>query len=504
MKFIGLDIGTTTLTGVVYDLEYKSVSHMISEDNSFFRPQSSPDWERLQDPQTILDQAEGMLDQLMKWEPDVHGIGLTGQMHGIVYTDREGKHVSPLYTWQDGRGNLELDPTCSYAEWLSEQTGYEVASGYGLATHFYNLRHHLVPPEAASLCTIADYVAMRLCGVNKPLIDATQAAGMGCYSFALNDFDKETLAGAGLQPQYLPQVVPSGTIIGQTPTGLSVCTSLGDNQSSFLGSVPQPQNSLLLNIGTGSQVSALLPEACPEIEGMEARPFPGGGILTVGAALSGGKSYAVLEGFFRQVIEAYTGEEAGDIYPLMNQLLVNEQSGGRGLTVNPQFLGSRQNPGARGSIEGITPENFTPGNLTHSFLQGMLDELLVFYMKLQQQQTAQPFQYLIGSGNALRTNPVLCAKAQTVFGLPMRLSAAPEEAAVGAALCAAVGSGAIYSFQEAAAFVATVEAPEKADSSKDGLGTDCSYSAANKGPGEDSDEEQLQLTAEKRNELIVR
>lgn len=97
----------------------------------------------------------------------------------------------------------------------------------------------------------------------------------------------------------------------------------------------------------------------------------------VGAALSGGKSYALLEGFFRQLITAYTGEAPTDVYSLMSRLLSEEVlgSGSTGLTVNTQFLGTRTDPEKRGSVEGITLENFTPGGLAHAFLQGMVDEL---------------------------------------------------------------------------------------------------------------------------------
>ena len=42
---------------------------------------------------------------------DIAVIGITGQMHGIVYTDCNGMAISPLYTWQDGRGNLPYGDT---------------------------------------------------------------------------------------------------------------------------------------------------------------------------------------------------------------------------------------------------------------------------------------------------------------------------------------------------------------------------------------------------------
>ncbi|WP_019911099.1 sedoheptulokinase [Paenibacillus sp. HW567] len=454
MKMIGIDIGTTSISGLVYDLEQRCVLHVITESNLANLPGSQGEWERLQDPEVIIQSVENVLEQLFIREPEVAGIGLTGQMHGIVYTDQTGKHVSPLFTWQDGRGGLSYDNDSShtYAQKLSEATGYAVAPGYGLATHFYNMQQNLVPHEAVSMCTIADYAAMRLAGRTTPLMDATQAAGLGCYGFAAGDFDKPALAKAGIHPDMLPQVVPSGTPAGLTSDGLAVYTSIGDNQASFLGSVPFPEEAILLNIGTGSQISVLMADLHSYAGELEARPYPGGGNLLVGAALSGGKSYALLEQFFRQIIEAYTGETQGKLYPLMDTLLQNGTSSS-GLTVKPQFLGTRLNPENQGSIEGITPGNFTPGMLTHAFLQGMVDELYAFYRSLCAAESAKPWTRLIGSGNALRANPVLCRKVEERFGLPLLLSTATEEAAVGAALCAAVGAGMIGSFREAGKYL---------------------------------------------------
>ncbi|WP_054940520.1 sedoheptulokinase [Paenibacillus ihuae] len=452
MKFIGLDIGTTSITGLIYDLEQKTVVYSVTEDSGTGTQEHREEWERLQDPESIIKRTSQILERLYSREKEISGIGLTGQMHGIVYTDSRGQHVSPLYTWQDGRAGLPIEDGSSYAQKLSETTGYTVAPGYGLATHYYNIQNGLVPAAAVSFCTIADYAALRLTGSRLPLIDPTQAAGIGCYSFDAGGFDYGAIERAGIHTGLLPQVVSSGTVIGTTSSGIPVYCSLGDNQASFLGSVPVPDESVLLNMGTGSQLSVLLPDGEYQLEGMEIRPFPGGGRLVVGAALSGGKSYALLEHFFRELITAYTGEAPGKLYSFMEQLLSDGETAGTELTVNTQFLGTRTNPEVRGSIGQISLDNFTPARLAHGFLQGMIDELYAFYTTLTC-LTGSAFKHMIGSGNALRANAVLCAKAQSTFKLPLALSYSPEEAAVGAALYAAVGAGGVESFTEAGQYI---------------------------------------------------
>ena len=62
---------------------------------------------------------------------------------------------------------------------MRDKTGISAASGYGLITHLYNLRNGLVPRDAVSLCTVADYLGMVLTGRKYPLVHVSNAASLG-------------------------------------------------------------------------------------------------------------------------------------------------------------------------------------------------------------------------------------------------------------------------------------------------------------------------------------
>ncbi|MDO4466731.1 MAG: FGGY family carbohydrate kinase [Bacillota bacterium] len=133
MKTIGIDIGTTSISGVVYDLERNKVIHSLSKEHQS-SINTDKEWEKIQDVNILVQISKSILDILLEKTPDCVGIGLTGQMHGILYVDSDGKAISSLFTWQDGRvleDNL-LDT-------LQKKTQSPVSSGYGLATHIYNL-----------------------------------------------------------------------------------------------------------------------------------------------------------------------------------------------------------------------------------------------------------------------------------------------------------------------------------------------------------------------------
>ena len=130
MKAIGIDIGTTGICGAVVDTESGRVLRSVTENSEAFLV-GCAEWERIQSVERIMAVADGILEAL--FDPEVAAIGVTGQMHGILYINAEGEAVSPLYTWQDGRGDQPYRGT-TYAKLLGS------FSGYGNVTDFYKPR----------------------------------------------------------------------------------------------------------------------------------------------------------------------------------------------------------------------------------------------------------------------------------------------------------------------------------------------------------------------------
>lgn len=91
MKTAGIDIGTTTISGVVLEKgengQAKILEAKTVENGCFV--ETGNDWERIQYAKEIVERAVNLLDYFLEKYPDVERIGLTGQMHGIVYVDKE-------------------------------------------------------------------------------------------------------------------------------------------------------------------------------------------------------------------------------------------------------------------------------------------------------------------------------------------------------------------------------------------------------------------------------
>ena len=417
MKAIGLDIGTTGICGILVDADTGEVERKLEEENDTWIT-AAHSWERLQDPHAILKKVRDVLEKLLC--ENVAAIGVTGQMHGILYVDETGRAVSPLYTWQDGRGNQPFEGT-TYARYLNSY------SGYGYVTHFYNRSSHLIPEEACTFCTIQDYAVMQLTGRRSPLVHSTNAAGFGQYDVEKGCFTAED--------GFLPRTVPGYAIAGHF-RGIPVSAAIGDNQAGFLGAV-RGKDCLLVNVGTGSQVSMA---ASGPVSGgnIETRPYVERDYLLVGSSLCGGRAYAMLENFFRKTLEMLTGQESARVYERMQEALAK----GDGLReadlpiFDTRFMGSREDPFGRGSVRNLTPENFLPEYFAAGLLKGMAEELYEMYARM-----GASCGRIIGSGNGIRKNPMLREWIEDVFGAKMQIPVHREEACFGAAIFSLVAAG---------------------------------------------------------------
>ena len=439
--YLGLDIGTTKIAAVVADSE-GNVRASVSRVHAAGLP--APDERAEQEAGVLLDTAWAVVRELPgALRHRVGGIGVTGQMHGVVLVDAGQEPVTPLITWQDGRC-LE-DPT--FFDALSTTTGYRLATGYGLATLAWLHRHQQIPPNAVSATTIHDLVVARLCSLPRPVTDPSDAASWGCFDLAAAAWDEAALASSGLPVSMLPAVHPFGSVAGVIdpamaswlglPGGLPVHVALGDLQASLLATIQDPETDVALTLGTGGQATVIT--AAPLKAGVAARdapcvywPYPGGRIAVVAASLSGGAAWAwlvdSLDAWLRDLGVAPPPREA--LFDKINALGL---AATHELPVRSHFLGERHDPSLTGSIQNLTLSTFTLGALARGLARSIVRTL----HEMLPADTLKNRSRLVGGGNALRRTPLLQDMAETVFGLPLTLTEDREEAATGAALVAA-------------------------------------------------------------------
>jgi len=272
---IGIDLGTTTITALAVDTRTWEItaSHTVPAPRLDAPPGRSES-----DADAIVAAGLGLLGRL----PPGAGVGITGQQHGVLVVDDDQRPLTPLIGWQDKRADgVVLERARSLVGDTAARTGCRLSNGYGAVTLFALKEEGRLPRGRA--CTLMDYFASSLHGT-PPVTDPTCAASLGCFDVVRGGWDDEILRALGLPREMFPEVRPTRT-------------HLGDNQASFLGSVTAPDATVLVNVGTGGQVSAYSADF-RIADAIEARSFPGGGYLLVSAGLCGGASLVALSALF--------------------------------------------------------------------------------------------------------------------------------------------------------------------------------------------------------------
>lgn len=433
--FLGIDIGTTSVSAVILDQQKRcravaSQAHRSDIATAADRSEQNPD--------KLFKTADRMIGALApELRSRIKAIGVTGQMHGLLLLDRRGLPLTPLITWQDRRCLRD-----HFIHSLQHKTGYPLDSGYGLATLAWFRVNQRLPRKTFSAATIADYLIARLCGSSKPFIDPTNAAGWGCFDLRRLAWDETAVQRLQIEFDWLPSVLPCGETAGRLQKAWSakwgmaedipISVALGDNQASLLATLRQPEEELALTLGTGAQISALLRSAenlSARKENMsELRPYPGNRFLLTAAALNGGSAWVwladTLAGWMKDMGVQPPTQEV--IFRRLNRLGLAADDA---LTFEPFLRGERWDTGLHAAVHGVRWDNFYLGALSRSLAKGIFTNL----SKMLPEEIVRNRKRLMASGNALRRNPLLRKMAEQVFQLPLVISRQQEEAACGAA-----------------------------------------------------------------------
>lgn len=469
----GIDLGTTKTTCIAIDADSgELVAKATNPSSGRFASSDEVPGRSEWDADALLDCAKQCLRDLTvklgERAKEVAGLGVSGQQHGTVIVDSDRKPLTPFINWQDQRGNETavgsgddvqswIDVArCQLNEEVTNRTGCRLNTGFMAMTLFWLTQNYELPEEGTA-CFLADLFVASLTD-SEIVTEPTNAGGSGVFNVASRQFDGEAIRRLMLRPSLFPRVQeadqPVGTLtkyqaeVFTLPDAMPVFPAIGDHQASFLGSVANRHESVLLNVGTGAQV-AVFTEDTDFQAPIELRPFPLSGNLLSNVGLPGGWSFQVVASLLRGIgcsIFEQTSEEFP--YAKMTELAASASPGSGGLEFVPTFSGTRSNPRQTGSLTGMTPDNLTPENFVRSVLEGMARGFREAYDQIVE-VTGRRKSTLVGAGNGLRENAVLAELVASEFGLTAKLGRHQEEAARGAALIAAVGTGICNDLDEA-------------------------------------------------------
>ena len=229
-RVIGLDIGTSAAKGVLLD---QDGTILAQSTRSYDVSRPRPGWSE-QDPEQWWSAAESILAELE--QDDADGIGLTGQMHGLVALDEGGVPLRPAILWNDNRSEPQADAVEVRLgiERLVELGGNRVLAGFTgpkllwLAEHephVHNAIRRILLPK--------DYVRLRLCGEFEPTSPMPPAPA--CSTLPAARGAASSRRCFGVDPAWLPTLHESGAVSGYTRAGVPVAGGAGDQAAGALG-----------------------------------------------------------------------------------------------------------------------------------------------------------------------------------------------------------------------------------------------------------------------------
>jgi xylulokinase len=433
----GLDVGTSGVKGLALDSDSGTVVASAERGYPFSTPR--PGWAE-QDPALWWEAATQVLDEL----GDVSGIGLSGQMHGLVVLDSADRVLRPALLWNDQRTAVEaseIEERLGGLEGVVAATGNRALTGF-TAPKLLWMQHH--EPElyarVARVMLPKDYVRLRLCG--DFATDVTDASGTLWFSAAERGWSDRVLDALEVDRSWLPRVEESVAVTGATPGGVPVAAGAGDQGAGAVGVGAVAPGPASVVLGTSGVVLSALPSYAYDVAGrlqasahaVPDRWFAMGVILSAAGSLrwlrdaTGGASFDVLL------------EEAAAWPP-----------GVEGLVFLPYLTGERTphfDPEARGAFAGLGVRH-DRGALVRAVLEGVAFGLRDA-LDLLDELGGSDLRVGRVSGGGARSSLWLEIVA-SVLGLSLERVAVDEGAAFGAALLGGVAAGAWRDVDEAVA-----------------------------------------------------
>ena len=252
---VGLDVGTSAVKGLAID---DAGTVLARAEAGYPLDTPRPGWAE-QDPEDWWRATESVLEQLGAAVGRPAGIGLSGQMHGLVALDARDRVLRPAILWNDQRTIAqcrEIEQRIGL-ERLIALTGNRALPGFTAPKLLWLAEHEPdVHARMARALLPKDYVRLRLCGEHAT--DVSDASGTLLLDVAQRRWSEEVLAALELDPAILPRVLESPELSGVSPQGVPVAAGGGDQAAGALGVGVTAPGPVSVVLGTSGVVFAAL------------------------------------------------------------------------------------------------------------------------------------------------------------------------------------------------------------------------------------------------------
>lgn len=457
---LGIDVSTTGVKGLIVDAS-GVVRAEASREHALSCPH--PMWSE-QDPEDWWSGVRGVIRDLLAHHgigpSNIAGIGLTGQMHGLVLLDEEGDVIRPAILWNDQRTARQcaLIHERFGRDRLIQGTGNEALTGLTLPKLLWVAENE---PEAyarvAHVLLPKDYVRYRL--TDSFATDKAGAAGTLMLDLASRDWSEEILSTFSVSADWLPRTHEGPEITGRidargaAETGLAEGTPVvggaGDQAAQAVGVGAVGRGDVAVTIGTSGVVFCSTPHPQVDRSGrLQAfcHALPGTWHL-MGVMLSAA-------GSLRWLRDTVAPSESFDT---LVKPAASVPVGSNGLLFLPYLTGERMpypDPRMRGAFVGLTSRH-SRAHLVRAVMEGVSFGLCDGLRLLEASCGSSIAEVRVSGGGA--RSPVWCQILADALAVDVLTVSSREGAAFGAALLAGVGCGLWQGVEDACARTIRVE-----------------------------------------------
>ena len=254
--YIGIDLGTSAVKLIMTDETGKTVKELSKEYPLYF-PKPNYSEQKPEDWWSAV--SEGIEEITEGYDKnDVKGIGVGGQMHGLVMLDENGEVLRNAILWNDTRTGKETDYLNNVIgrTRLQKLTGNIAFAGFTAPKILWVKENEPeIFKKCRKICLPKDYINYKLTGAFAT--DVSDASGTLYFDVENRKWSKEMLDIIGLDESYLPKVFESYEIIGNTKLfGLDckVAAGAGDNAAAAIGTNTVSEGMCNISLGTSGTV----------------------------------------------------------------------------------------------------------------------------------------------------------------------------------------------------------------------------------------------------------
>ena len=450
---LGIDIGTSSTKTVLFNINGEAISsamdvYPLYQPKNGWAEQDADDWWN-----AVITSVKEAVTKAKINPKDIKGIGLSGQMHGLVMLGKDNKPLRRSIIWCDQRTSLECEQITSLvgAEKLIEITANPALTGFTASKIMWVKNNE---PEIYGKCEKIllpkDYIRFKLTG--KFATEVSDASGMQLLDVTKRQWSGYVLDKLGINIDLLGKVYESPEITGLVTKeaaelcglceGIPVVGGAGDQAASAIGNGIVKEGVVSATIGTSGVVFAHLNNIAIDKKGRVhtfCHAVPGAWHV-MGVTQGAGLSYKWFRDNFMNS-EKFTAEQLDtDPNIIIDKIAESSPAGANGLIYLPYLMGERTphlDADCRGVFFGLSGMH-TKKDMLRSVLEGVVFSMNDCLGIIREMGTSPSFVYAAGGG---ANSPLWRQMMADIMGIEIAVNNSRESGALGVAILAGVGAG---------------------------------------------------------------